>query len=139
MSYKTLHAHNWCRFASRIEILCIIVKRKKRCQWPATHIQISKAVMFFFCNHSWFHLILKGTVQFLALIKQFFNILNYLCLFTVLRKMMRLEIFNERLARHWVRVDKVEYVIGNSIPQVFPLNQLYLAGLIFLLIGREKI
>ena len=29
--------------------------------------------------------------------------------------MMRLEIFNERLARHWVRVDEVEYVIGNSI------------------------
>ena len=38
-----------------------------------------------------------------------------LCIFTVLSKMMRLEIFNERLARHWVRVDKVEYVIGNSI------------------------
>jgi hypothetical protein len=69
-----------------------------------------------------------------------------LCLFTVLSKMMRLEIFNERLARHWVRVDKVEYVIGNSILQVFPLILLYpwhmkhcLAVLLFLLIGREKI
>ena len=39
--------------------------------------------------------------------------------------MMRSEIFNERLACHWVRIDKVEYFIGNLIPQVFPLNQLY--------------
>ena len=40
--------------------------------------------------------------------------------------MMRLEIFNERLdSASLSQCNKVEYVIGNSIPQVFPLNRLY--------------